>query len=363
MLMILLPFGVVQLWASWARSWLVVVMVVPVIRCYSVAWLLKDGAVNTMRCRARAPTCFATAPLKGEASNPAVDGSVVPRVSSHGVAPWCDDGKIIARATRFIECENRVVPFYLRVDGVVKATALFDFQRTIELTGTNTFTEHLSIAAQDIPTDFALIQLAINKHLCGSPCTPVEASASAWKGSTTWTAGDTHEASITSSYIWDTSTSGKTYFFYPDVQIDGDEYPSDGSPQYQTTGYQWSLSTSRATDLGPLRHRRRHHRRLGLPQLRSHLHLQRGQVPAGRRARLVDPDLHTQEPRIQGGRDAAVLPGRHHQVRPEPGPHVPDRMGGRQRRHQRSGRAHRCAAQLRRVPLRCQLQQRRHERR
>ncbi|MFE2314900.1 hypothetical protein ACFXC8_17340 [Streptomyces sp. NPDC059441] len=50
-----------------------------------------------------------------------------------------------------------------------------------------------------------------------------------------------------------TSTSGKTYFFYPDVQIDGDEYPSDGRLQYQTTGYQWSLSTSRATDLDTVR--------------------------------------------------------------------------------------------------------------
>ncbi|MER6290908.1 Tat pathway signal protein [Streptomyces sviceus] len=195
----------------------------------------------------------ATGALNEDASNPAQDGSVVPYVSTHGVAPWCDDGKIVARATRTIECETRVVPYYLRVDGQVKATAWFQFQRTIELTGTNSFTEHLSVAGQDIPPDFAMIQLAINEHLCESPCKPVEASMSAWQGTPTWTAGDTHEASITSSYTWDTSTSGQTYFFHPDVKIDGDEYPSDDSIQYQTTGYQWSASTSRATDLDTVR--------------------------------------------------------------------------------------------------------------
>ncbi|KOG33059.1 Tat pathway signal protein [Streptomyces resistomycificus] len=195
----------------------------------------------------------ATGALNEEASNPAQDGSVVPYVSSHGVAPWCDDGKIVARATRTIECETRVVPYYLRVDGQVKATAWFQFQRTIELTGTNSFTEHLSVAGEDIPPDFAMIQLAINEHLCASPCRPVEASMSAWQGTPTWTAGDTHEASITSSYTWDTSTSGQTYFFHPDVKIDGDEYPSDDSIQYQSTGYQWSASTSRATDLDTVR--------------------------------------------------------------------------------------------------------------
>ncbi|MBX9394252.1 Tat pathway signal protein [Streptomyces sp. TRM72054] len=195
----------------------------------------------------------ATAPLNEDASNPAQDGSVVPHVSSHGVAPWCDDGKVMARATRTIECETRVVPFYLRMDGQVQATAWFQFQRTIELTGTNSFTEHLSVAGQDIPPDFAMIQLAVNQHLCESPCTPVEASMSAWQGSPTWTAGDTHEASLTSSYTWDTSTSGQTYFFHPDVKIDGDEYPSDDSLQYQTTGYQWSKSSSRATDLDTVR--------------------------------------------------------------------------------------------------------------
>ncbi|MGW0419784.1 golvesin C-terminal-like domain-containing protein [Streptomyces sp. NPDC003015] len=195
----------------------------------------------------------ATGALNEDASNPAQDGSVVPYVSSHGVAPWCDDGKIVARATRTIECETRVVPYYLRVDGQVKATAWFQFQRTIELTGTNSFTEHLSVAGQDIPPDFAMIQLAINEHLCESPCKPVEASMSAWQGTPTWTAGDTHEASITSSYTWDTSASGQTYFFHPDVKIDGDEYPSDDSIQYQTTGYQWSASTSRATDLDTVR--------------------------------------------------------------------------------------------------------------
>jgi hypothetical protein len=30
-------------------------------------------------------------------------------------------------------------------------------------------------------------------------------------------------------------------------------HPSDGSLHYQTTGYQWSLSTSRATDLDTVR--------------------------------------------------------------------------------------------------------------
>lgn len=83
MLMILLPFGVVQLWASWARSWLV--MVAPVIRCYSVAWLLKDGAVNNHALPRAGADVLCDRPSQGEASNPAVDGSVVPRVSSHGV--------------------------------------------------------------------------------------------------------------------------------------------------------------------------------------------------------------------------------------------------------------------------------------
>jgi hypothetical protein len=188
----------------------------------------------------------ATAPVNKTASNPAVDGSVVPYVSSHGLAPWCDDGKVVARATRTIECETRVVPYYLREDGVTKATAYFQFQRTIELDGTNSFTEHLSIAGQDIPPDFARIDLAIHQHLCEAPCHPVEASMSAWHGTPSWTFGDTHEASITSSYTWDNSVAGQQYLFHPDVQIDGDEYPTDGSLQAQSRPRPWATSGVRA---------------------------------------------------------------------------------------------------------------------
>ncbi|MFJ9483513.1 Tat pathway signal protein [Streptomyces mirabilis] len=164
---------------------------------------------------------------------------------------WCDDYALVARATRFTECENRVVPAYLRVDGQTRATATFRFQREVELDGVNSFTEHLTVKPLSIPLDFARIQFGIYKHLCENPCRPVEADPSAWHGEPAWGPGDTHEASITSSYLWDSSVAGKTYKFKPDVQINAILDPSDGSINVQTVGYQWSLD--KPTDLDQIR--------------------------------------------------------------------------------------------------------------
>lgn len=162
-------------------------------------------------------------------------------LSPRYLGDWCDDYALVARATRFTECENRVVPAYLRVDGQTRATATFRFQREIALDGVNSFTEHLTIKPLSIPLDFARIQLGIYKHLCASPCRPVEADPSAWHGAPDWGPGDTHEASITTGYLWDDSVADKSYTFKPDVQINAILDPADGSINIQTVGYQWSL--------------------------------------------------------------------------------------------------------------------------
>ncbi|MFF7274780.1 Tat pathway signal protein [Streptomyces griseorubiginosus] len=165
-----------------------------------------------------------------------------------GIADWCDDDDLVARATRTLVCENREVPVYYRKDGEIKATAYFIFQRLIELDGVNSFEEHFTVKPVSIPVDFAQIQLGIYEHLCDSPCTPVEADPSAWKGQPSWTAGDTHTAYITSGYTWDNSTAGQTYEFTPDVQINGIADPV-GDETIQTVGYQWSLGGSSGFDV------------------------------------------------------------------------------------------------------------------
>ncbi|MGW1620867.1 golvesin C-terminal-like domain-containing protein [Streptomyces sp. NPDC002172] len=165
-----------------------------------------------------------------------------------GIADWCDDDKLVARATRTLVCENREVPAYHRVNGEIKATAYFIFQRLIELDGVNSSEEYLTVKPVSIPADFAQIQLGIYKHLCDSPCTAVEPDPSAWKGQPTWTAGDTHTAWIASAYTWDNSTTGQTYEFKPDVQINGITDPADDEP-IQTIGYQWSLGGSSGFDV------------------------------------------------------------------------------------------------------------------
>ncbi|WP_234341549.1 Tat pathway signal protein [Streptomyces sp. NRRL S-646] len=164
-----------------------------------------------------------------------------------GIADWCDDNKLVARATRTLVCENREVPAYYRKDGEIKATAYFVFQRLIELDGVNSFEEHFTVKPVSIPADFAQIQIGIYKHLCDSPCTPVEADPAAWKGQPSWTAGDMHTAYITSGYTWDNSTDGKIYKFKPDVQINAIIDPV-GDETIQTVGYQWSLGGSSGFD-------------------------------------------------------------------------------------------------------------------
>ncbi|MGP3999491.1 hypothetical protein [Streptomyces sp. 8N706] len=157
-----------------------------------------------------------------------------------GVADWCDDDLTLVRATRTLVCENRKVPAYYRKDGQVQATAWFLFQRLISLDGVNSFSETLTVKPISIPADFYRIQLGIYQHLCEDGCDPVEADPSAWKGKPDWTAGDTHIAYITSSYLWDDSTADKQYTFKPDVQINGIIDPV-GEETIQTIGYQWSL--------------------------------------------------------------------------------------------------------------------------
>lgn len=201
----------------------------------------------------QSPDDKATAGLGKDASNPGPDGSLATSVSSQGLATWCDDGKIIARSTRTIACENRAVPYYYITSEGASGTIMFQIQRVLELDGTNSFTEHLSIAPDSVPLDIADVMLAINKHLCDTGCTPDEPGNSAWNGAPNWTPGDTHAANLTTTYTWDNSVADKEFLFHPDVQIDGDIYPSDNSIAPTHTGYQWSKSTVRKTDLDEIR--------------------------------------------------------------------------------------------------------------
>ncbi|MFF1760990.1 hypothetical protein [Streptomyces sp. NPDC058266] len=158
---------------------------------------------------------------------------------------WCHTDFPDILATRFTECDVRSVPVIIRTDGVPDAIAYFMFLRMIQLDGQNSFTEHLTIEpAQQIPTDFAEIDLAINEHLCQGSCKPIEPDDGAWTDKTWWTPGDMHSTSVTTPYTWDASTAGQQYLFKPDIKIDASILPSDGKIRPFMTGYQWSLDYS-----------------------------------------------------------------------------------------------------------------------
>ncbi|MFF4013754.1 hypothetical protein [Streptomyces sp. NPDC001843] len=169
--------------------------------------------------------------------------------------PWCNTDFPSVLATRKDECDVRAVPVVIRTDGVPDAIAYFTFLRLIELDGANSFTEHLTIEpAQQIPLDFAEIDLKIAEHLCQGSCTPVEPGPDAWTEKTWWTPGDMHSTSLTTPYTWDASVSGQQYLYKPDVKIDADILPSDGKIRPFQTGYQWSKGYSASTaDLDQIR--------------------------------------------------------------------------------------------------------------
>ncbi|NED32234.1 hypothetical protein [Streptomyces sp. SID8499] len=168
---------------------------------------------------------------------------------------WCNTDFSSILATRFTECDVRTVPVIIRTDGVPDAIAYFMFLRMLQLDGQNSFTEHLTIEpAQQIPMDFAEIDMSINQHLCQGSCTPVEPDDSAWTDKTWWTPGDMHSTSVTTPYTWDASTPDQKYLFKPDIQIDANILPSDGKIRPFMTGYQWSLDYSGDTkDLDQIR--------------------------------------------------------------------------------------------------------------
>ncbi|MCX5083992.1 hypothetical protein ACFC18_40195 [Streptomyces sp. NPDC056121] len=156
--------------------------------------------------------------------------------------PWCNTDFPSILSTRSAQCDVRSVPVYISMDGVVQATAYFMFVRTLQLDGANSFTEHLLIEpAQQIPLDFAEIDMNLGKHFCQGSCDPIQPDASAWKGKNWWVPGEMHSAEISTPYTWDATTAGQTYLYKPDVQVDGAIMPSDGKIRPFMTGYQWSL--------------------------------------------------------------------------------------------------------------------------
>ncbi|MFD5074411.1 hypothetical protein [Streptomyces sp. NPDC058371] len=169
--------------------------------------------------------------------------------------PWCNTEFASILATRFTECDVRAVPVIIRTDGVPDAIAYFTFLRMIELDGQNSFTEHLVIEpAQQIPLDFAEINMKLAEHLCQGSCKPSEPGPDAWTEKTWWTPGDMHSTSLTTPYTWDASNAGQKYIFKPDVKIDADILPSDGNIRPFLTGYQWSKGYSGGTqDLDQIR--------------------------------------------------------------------------------------------------------------
>ncbi|GAA5706363.1 hypothetical protein SM007_33505 [Streptomyces avermitilis] len=159
-------------------------------------------------------------------------------VATDGV-PWCNTDFPSILATRFIECDVRAVPVIIRTDGVPDTIAYFTFLRMIELDGQNSFNEHLTIEpAQQIPLDFAEINMKLAEHRCQDSCKPSEPGADAWTEKTWWTPGDMHSTSLTTPYRWDASVADKKYLFKPDVKIDADILPSDGRIRPFKTGYQ-----------------------------------------------------------------------------------------------------------------------------
>lgn len=94
--------------------------------------------------------CFgkSTPVAKGKAPK---SGAKAAGVATAGVE-WCNTDFESILATRFIECDVRSVPIYIRMDGAIQATAHFMFLRMLQVDGQNSFTEHLTIEpAQQIP--------------------------------------------------------------------------------------------------------------------------------------------------------------------------------------------------------------------
>ncbi|MGF0177205.1 hypothetical protein ACQF36_44170 [Streptomyces sp. Marseille-Q5077] len=92
-------------------------------------------------------------------------GAKAAGVATAGVE-WCNTDFESILATRFIECDVRSVPIYIRMDGAIQATARFMFLRMLQVDGQNSFTEHLTIEpAQQIPPAFREINFVGVEHL------------------------------------------------------------------------------------------------------------------------------------------------------------------------------------------------------
>ncbi|WP_328406343.1 hypothetical protein OHS70_38905 (plasmid) [Streptomyces sp. NBC_00390] len=157
-------------------------------------------------------------------------------------AEWCDTSSLGARASRFEECDLRRVPVRFGKDGETQAETFFYFLRKIYLNdGDASFTERLTVLpAEEIPADFARIDLKLAEHLCQDPCTPNEPEHGSWTSTPSWTPGDMHSASLYTTFTWDASVADKEYRFQPDIKIDADIYAADGQTRPILTGYQWS---------------------------------------------------------------------------------------------------------------------------
>lgn len=97
----------------------------------------------------------------------------------------------------------------------------------------------LSLKGEHIPADFdgGISLSAFNGHICQGSCKPIEPQGGDWTATPHWKPGDTHSASLTTKYTWDASAADMTYWYKPDVKIEGQVHTPGG---VQRVDYQWS---------------------------------------------------------------------------------------------------------------------------
>ncbi|WP_200804559.1 carbohydrate-binding protein [Actinacidiphila paucisporea] len=182
----------------------------------------------------------------GPALATAPDRSAADRVAPLDTDDWCHTEDATPEATRLRECDHRTVPAYLRLDGETQGLVTFYFHRELLLDGTDTFHEILTITPENWTGEIAMVNMNMDRHLCGPSCTPEDSSAS-WDGQPSWIPGDTHVATLTTEYKWDNSTAGGALFLKPDFQLTADIIDAPGYPTV-LTGYQWSLDNPTRLD-------------------------------------------------------------------------------------------------------------------
>ncbi|WNI17059.1 hypothetical protein [Actinacidiphila sp. ITFR-21] len=175
------------------------------------------------------------------------DRAAAARVAPLDADDWCNSEDPKPYATRFRECDHRIVPGYMRLDGEDQAVVSFHFHRELLLDDSaGTFHEVLSITPYFWGGPVAMVNMHMDRHLCGSGCAP-DNSAS-WDGQPSWTPGDTHVATLTTEYTWDNSKAGGALFLKPDFQLSADIIPAAGYPNVPTVGYQFSLDNPTRLD-------------------------------------------------------------------------------------------------------------------